>query len=215
MSELTEHPVPVSPENLAELLAELCLTAVGGAEQGRLRVAVDGADAAAPGLLADRMVAPLRAGGAAAVRVHASDFLRPASLRWEFGRTDPDSFYDLWLDAGGLTREVLAPWAGGGRYLPALWDAVADRAVRADYRPVPPRAVLLVDGPLLLGRGLEFDLSVHVRLSAGALRRRTAPEESWTLPAFERYGAEVDPEAIADVVVRADDPRHPAVIVRA
>jgi hypothetical protein len=214
VSELTDHPVPVSPEALAELLAELCLTAIGGTGRGHLRVAVDGADAADPGQLADRLVEPLRAGGAAVARVRARDFLRPASLRWEFGRTDPDSYYDLWLDAGGLTREVLAPWAAGERYLPALWDTATERAARTAYRPVPPRGVLLVDGPLLLGRGLPFDLSVHVRLSAGALRRRTPADDSWTLPAFERYEDEVDPGAIADVVVRADDPRHPAVIVR-
>ncbi|WP_211247793.1 hypothetical protein [Cryptosporangium arvum] len=210
MSELTDQPVPVTPEALADLLAELCLTA-----GNHLRVAIDGADAAEPGRLADRMVEPLRAGGVAAVRVRAHDFLRPASLRWEFGKTDPDSFYDRWLDAGGLTREVLTPWAAGERYLPALWDAAADRAARAGYRPVPPRAVLLVDGPLLLGRGLAFDLAVHVRLSDGALRRRTPAPEHWTLPAFERYATEVEPEAIADVVVRADDPRRPAVVVRA
>jgi len=213
VSELTDHPVPVSPEALADLLTEMCLTAIGGVDRGRLRVAIDGADAAEPGRLADRLVEPLRAGGAAVARVRARDFLRPASLRWEFGRTDPDSFYDLWLDAAGLTREVLAPWAAGERYLPALWDATIDRAARAEYRPVPSRGVLLVDGPLLLGRGLPFDLSVHVRLSAGALRRRTPPDDAWTLPAFARYEEEVGPGAAADVVVRADDPRHPAVIL--
>jgi hypothetical protein len=215
VSELTHHPVPVSPEALSELLVETCLTAVGGTGSGRLRVALDGADAAEPWRLADLLVEPLRASGVAAVRVRAGDFLRPASLRWEFGKTDPDSFYDGWLDAGGLTREVLTPWAKGGRYLPALWDAATDRAVRAEYRPVPPRAVLLVDGPLLLGRGLPFELTVHLRLSAGALRRRTPADEAWTLPAFARYEDDVDPSNTADVVVRADDPRHPAVLVRA
>ncbi|MFI5956556.1 uridine kinase [Cryptosporangium sp. NPDC051539] len=187
---------------------------IGGRENSRLRVAIDGADAAEPGRLAESLVEPLRAGGIAVAVVHARDFLRPASLRLEYGKTDPDSFYDLWLDERGLTREVLTPWAAGGRYLPALWDVATDRAVRADYRPVPPRGVVLVEGPLLLGRGLPFDLAVHVRLSGGALRRRTSADEAWTLPAFERYEEEVEPTAIAEVVVRADDARHPAVLVR-
>ncbi|TQS42314.1 uridine kinase [Cryptosporangium phraense] len=204
------HPVPVSPEALSELLSELIV----GRNETRLRVAIDGADAADPGRLADSLVVPLRAAGFAVARVHANDFLRGASVRFEYGKTDPDSFYDLWLDANGLTREVLTPWGVGGRYLPALWDAVTDRAVRAAYEPVPARGVLLVDGPLLLGRGLPFDLAVHVRLSGGALRRRTSPDEAWTLPAFERYEDEVDPTALADVVIRADDARHPAVLVR-
>jgi hypothetical protein len=73
--------------------------------------------------------------------------------------------------------------------------------------------VLLVDGALLLGRGLPFDLAVHARLSGPALRRRTPAEQAWTLPAYERYQREVGPERVADVVIRADDPRHPAVVI--
>lgn len=49
---------------------------------------------------------------------------------------------------------------------------------------------------------------MHLRLSPGALARRT--EEPWTLPAFARYEDEVGPADSADLVVRADDPRHPA-----
>jgi hypothetical protein len=70
---------------------------------------------------------------------------------------------------------------------------------------------VLVDGCLLLGRGLPFDLTVHLRLSAAALARRTPAEQRWTLPAYARYEAEVDPDRVADVVVRLDDPRHPAI----
>jgi hypothetical protein len=51
---------------------------------------------------------------------------------------------------------------------------------------------------------------VHLRLSPGALRRRTEEDQRWTLAAFERYEQEVDPAEAADVVVRTDDPRHPA-----
>jgi len=72
--------------------------------------------------------------------------------------------------------------------------------------------VLLVSGALLLGRGLPFDLTVHLALSPGALRRGTPPEWAWTLPAYARYDAEVDPALLADIVIRADDPDHPAVV---
>jgi hypothetical protein len=53
---------------------------------------------------------------------------------------------------------------------------------------------------------------VHLALSGAALRRRTPADLSWTLPAFARYDAEVAPAAIADVVVRIDDPHHPALV---
>jgi hypothetical protein len=65
---------------------------------------------------------------------------------------------------------------------------------------------------VLLGRGLPFDVAVHVRLSPAALARRTPAGEAWTLPALECYAAERHPEAAADLVVRADDPNHPALV---
>jgi hypothetical protein len=196
-------------EQVADRIADLPAT-------GWARVAVDGAPAAEPGALADELAAPLRLRGRAVLRVSAHDFLRPASLRFEFGRTDPGIFYDDWFDISALNREVLGPLSPGGtgRVLPALRDEAADRARRLDYVDLPPGAVLLLDGPLLLGRGLPFDLTLHLWLSPAALARRTPAERSWTLPAYERYEQEADPVRAADIVVRADDPRHPALVDR-
>ncbi|HEY5554331.1 MAG TPA: uridine kinase, partial [Cellulomonas sp.] len=77
----------------------------------------------------------------------------------------------------------------------------------------PPGAVLVLDGSLLLGRGLALDLTVHLSVRAETLARRTPPEDRWTLPAFSRYEEEAAPERDADVVVRVDDPRHPALLL--
>jgi hypothetical protein len=79
---------------------------------------------------------------------------------------------------------------------------------------LPANAAVLIEGELLLAYGLPFDLTVHMRLSAGALRRRIAAEDRWTLPAFERYEARVAPVRTADIVIFADDPRHPALLHR-
>ncbi len=179
-----------------------------------LRVGIDGAVAADPAALADRLLGPLRAAGRAAVRVSTADFLRPAALRLEHGREDPDSFFSDWFDFGALRREVLAPLGPGGdrRYLPALWDPVLDRSPRCSRETAPPSAIALVDGQFLLGAGLPFDVTVHVHLSDAALRRRTASTAHWTLPAYARYDKEVQPLAAADVVIRWDDPRHPALV---
>src|SRR5262245_10276388 len=131
--------VPIRPITPDGLLAELADTITDGDPRGRLRVAVDGAPPARPDALADGLVEPLQIRGRRVVRVRAADFLRPASLRFEHGKTDPDAFHDDWLDVGGLAREVLDPLApgGSGQVLPALWDAVADRASRTAYVPVP------------------------------------------------------------------------------
>ncbi|MFE2925924.1 nucleoside/nucleotide kinase family protein [Streptomyces goshikiensis] len=176
------------------------------------RVGIDGAPAADTGLLAGHLADALRERGRAALAVPAAGFLRPASLRFEFGREDVEAYLDGWYDTAALWREVFGPTdpGGTGRVLPDLWDPVTDRATRSPYTELPPDGVLIVHGPLLLGHWFPFDLAVHVRLSPGALARRTEPADRWTLPAFARYESETAPADRADVLVRADDPRHPA-----
>jgi hypothetical protein len=207
-------PCPYARSAGAALVAELAETVTGRSPGTWLRVAVDGAPPTRPGALADDLVDPLRLRGRPVLRVRAEDFLRPASLRFERGRTDPDSFYDDWLDTGGLAREVLGPLGpdGTGRVLPALWDADADRASRAGYVTLAAGGVLLLDGALLLGRGLDLDLTVHLALSPAALDRQLADDDRWTRPAYQRYATEVTPERAADVVVRMDHGDRPAVL---
>ena len=202
---------PISPPLLVEELADRFAAAQ---PDRRLRVAVDGAPAAAAQRLAAALVEPLRVRGRPAYAVAADGFLRAASLRFEHGRTDPDAYYEGWRDDAALRREVLEPAgpAGTGRILPSLWNPVTDRATRAAYRTLGPTEVVLVPGPLLLGGPLPFDMTVHLVLSDAALARRTPAELAWTLPAFRRYATEVDPASFADVVVRADDPLRPAVV---
>ena len=207
--------VRVRPVSVEALVEELADQLAGRQPDSRLRVAIDGPSAAGPDRLADALVDPLRVRGRPAIRISTRDFLRPASLRLEFGRDNPDTFYAGWFDEAGLAREALDPAGpgGSGRVLTRLWNAETDRAAREPYRPLEPSAVLLVSGPLLLGGGLAFDVAVHLEMTAAALRRRTPPDQLWTLPAFERYAAEVDPSAFADVVLRVDDPRRPAMVL--
>jgi hypothetical protein len=200
---------PVSTDLLVAEVVEMIVTRPG---ESWTRVAVDGAPPAEPGAFADRLAEELRVRGRAVRRVSAADFLRPASLRFEHGRTDPDARYDSWLDVGALTREVFAPLrpGGSGRVLPSFWNAAMDRATRADYVDLPRGGVLVLDGELLLGRGLPFDCAVHLWLSPAALRRQLADE--WALPAFERYDSTVRPLDHADFAVRVDDAARPALL---
>lgn len=176
---------------------------------------IDGPPAAEPEKWSDEIAALLRAHGRAALGVRTADFWRPRSVRFEQGRTNPDAYYEDWVDLSGLRREVLEPLGpgGSGRVLPTLWNPVTDRATRASYMELPPGGVLLLSGALLLGAGLPLDLALHLEISPAALARRTPSDEAWTLPAYARYAAEVGPASFADVVVRVDDPRHPAVLL--
>lgn len=208
-----DAPRPLTPTGLAELVAahvaELRL-------DHPARVAIDGPPWS--GLdLAPLVADALAAWSRPAVTVRGADYLRPASVRLERGRDDPDAFYDDWLDLAALDREVLSPCGPGGsrRVLPTFWDEARDRATRARYVEVPANGVVVVTGWLLLGRGLPFDLSVHVAVSSAARLRRIPPGSAdRELPAFARYDADVRPAQTADIVVRADDPRRPAVIDR-
>ncbi|CAM01505.1 hypothetical protein A8924_2596 [Saccharopolyspora erythraea NRRL 2338] len=201
---------PVTPELLVSELVER----IEKSSARWTRVAVDGAPEAGTGELADALVEPLRVAGRDVARVRMADYLRPASLRLERGREDPDSYYESWFDLDGLRREVLNPLAegGNGEVLPALWDAGADRSPRLDRVRLAERGVAVVDGPLLLGAGLPFDFTAHLWLPPAALERRTPDARRWTLPAYRRYTDEVGPERLADVLVRVDRPGRPAIV---
>ncbi|MEU8888303.1 uridine kinase [Streptomyces sp. NPDC048442] len=203
---------PITWGRLADTLAGHLDARVPADGSPWIKAAVDGAPAARTGELAGQIAAELRLRGRTVHVVDTGGFLRPASLRFEYGKQDPDTYFDGWFDTNALWREVFGPLeaGGSGRVLPDLWDPATDRATRSPYVQLPPGGVLLVHGPLLLGRWFPFDLTVHVRLSRGALARRTDEGEQWMLPAFVRYEDEVGPSEAADVVVRADDARHPA-----
>jgi hypothetical protein len=206
---------PISPDLLVEHIAE-AIGALSPDPGAGLAVAIDGAPPTGTDLLAERLVDALRLRGRQAVHVAARDYLRPASLRLELGREDPEVFYTEWLDLKAIEREVISPIkpGGGGRVLPRLWDAAADRAYRAQYVELGPGGVAVVEGALLLGVGLDFDLTVHLSMSAPALARRTEPAETWTLPAYQRYDEEQQPVDTSDIAVRCDDPRHPALVTK-
>jgi hypothetical protein len=198
------------PEHLARLLAE---RVAGGAA---LRVALDGPPAARPCELADALDAPLRARGRPVVVIRADSFWRDASLRLEYGHTDVQSYAENWLDAGALMREVLTPLGpeGSGSYVASLRDPVTSRSTRAPRTAARPGSIVIVCGELLLGRGLDFDATIHLSMNAGARARLGDPDLAWTLPAYVDYERDVHPESIADVVIRVNDPRHPALSVR-
>ncbi len=204
----------ITPELLAQRLIQLLAERHPGSHP--LRVALDAPGWLELAWLTEALRAGLPAMGRPVAVIRASAFYRDASLRFEHGKTDVESFYSGWLDLPALQREVLRPLAGcdGARYLPALRDEVTNRAARAEPVPLATEGILLVCGELLLGAGLSFDVVIHVDQSRAARRRHAPDERRWTLPAFDRYDVDVDPLALADVVIRYDDPKRPAISIR-
>ncbi|MEO6879746.1 MAG: uridine kinase [Mycobacteriaceae bacterium] len=201
----------LSPSALADEVARRCLDLD---PEPVVRVALDGADAARPAELADAVAQRLELAGRPCARVSLTHWWRPASVRLEHGR-DADA-YRRWFDLDALGREVLDPLGpgGSGEWLPMLWDAGADRSTRAQRRTARTGTVLLVDGPMLLGQWLPFELGVHLHLSAAALLRRTPAEQHWTVDALVDHEQEVGTDDLADVLVRVEHADRPALALR-
>lgn len=201
------QPVPIFPDLLVESIVDSC------PDGARSIVVIDGADAARPVDFATRTAEHARSRGRPAAVVDLHDYVRPASIRFEYSRTDELSYRTLWFDYDALVREVIAPLrpGGGGHFLPRLWDEAADRSARARSVSAAANQIVLIAGPMLLGRGLNVDLSVHLRLSASALRRRTTAIDQWTCaPLLEYYESLGSSAERPEFLVRWDHPDRPA-----
>jgi hypothetical protein len=204
------HYDPVTPSRLVRLLAPE-LVAVQPSRHA-LRVAVDGPRCADPHALAGALAVALAELGRPVLCARSDAFWRDAALRFERGRTDVAGYATEWLDTGAVRRELLQPLGpdGDGQYLSALRDPQTNRSIRIPRQQALPRSILLFSGELLLGRELPFDFAIHLAVTPAARARRTPAEWAWTLPAFDRYDELVEPIRIADIVIRYDDPAHPA-----
>ncbi|PRY15123.1 uridine kinase [Kineococcus rhizosphaerae] len=180
---------------------------------------VDGAVDADTRWYAEHLVAALRALARPVLVADWRGFWRPRSLRFEFGRDDPDTYYDSWLDVPGVYRELLAPLGepSGRRWVESLYDPQTDRASRAPRQDAPDDAVLVFAGSFLLKDDVRwgFDAVVHLTTSDAAIRRRVPAEDAArVLGGWNRYLAEDSPADAAAVVLRCEDPRHPAELLR-
>ncbi|EOM75873.1 uridine kinase [Rhodococcus rhodnii] len=172
----------------------------------RAVVAVSAPDAARPGELAAEIAdAEIAEGGSADV-VDLHDYVRPASLRLEYGHRDELSYRTAWFDYAGLDREVVRALHDRGEWLPRLWDERTDRSAREHTVAARGRHTLVVFGPMLLGQGLGFDVTVRLAMTERTLRRLT--DDEWTVAPLLAADKDAPP---ADVEVRWDHPDRPAV----
>ena len=188
-------------------LVEACV-AVFAERPGRVVGGIEGADAAHPDRLADDVAAALRASGRPAAVVRVVDYIRPASVRMEFGRTDTESYRTAWFDYDALDREVVTALRDTGVWLPRLWDERTDRSPRDRPVSAAPDQVVIVAGPMLSGRGLDLSPTVTLTMSEAALRRTTPTDAAWTVDAVVDHARTA---VEADVTVRYEHADRPAI----
>lgn len=166
-------------------------------EHARVVVGVDGPDTAGKTTLADRLAAVVPG----SVRVSIDDFVRPRAERYGMGEFDPQGYYRNSFDDAAML---------------AVIDAT-------------PSDVILVDGVFLHRPSLRpaFTVTVYLRVTDQEVVRRAVARDTGVmgtpadvrrryagryLPGQALYRAEVDPEAVADVLVDNDDVTAPVVL---
>ncbi|MDJ0395485.1 hypothetical protein QMK17_19370 [Rhodococcus sp. G-MC3] len=206
-------PLPIFPDVLVESVVDRIPV------RERSIAVVDGADAADPVEFAHRVSRRVQSTGRACDVIDLHDFVRPASLRFEYSHTDELSYRTAWFDFNAVHREIVSPLASNGRgsYLPRLWDEAADRSARAKLVVAASDQVLIIAGPMMLGRIADPSAVVHLQLSPGALRRQTRGDQHWTIEPLLRFYEEYSdaregPEP--DFTVRWDHPERPAILPR-
>jgi uridine kinase len=216
-----------------ELLDRLAGAIESATTSHPLRVAVDGPPAAGKTTLADELAALLRARGREVIRATTESFHLPRAQRYRRGEFSPEANYHDSFDYDTLRRVLLDPLGPGGdrRYQHAVYDIDTDTALSPLVTTAAADAVLLLDGVFLLRPELvdRWDLSIFVsapfeqivdraRIRDLELLGSTAEVErrfrTRYIPAQQLYFAAARPADHADIIVRNDEPRHPAWQVR-
>jgi uridine kinase len=191
---------------------------------GRVRVAVDGRGGAGKTTFADELATALRRLGRPVVRASVDDFHRPRADRYRRGRDSPTGY---WLDAYDYPRlcaVLLDPFGRGEPVRTAVHDVRTDAALDRPPTPVPPGAVLVVDGVFALRDELahywEFSVYLHVDLKMSVARmavRDGSPAIPY--PRYERahqiYVDACDPGRRASVALDNSDLAAPWMIIPA
>ncbi len=202
-------------------------------------VAVDGRSASGKSTLGDELAVALDRCGRSVIHASIDDFYCPWVHKLSRGRLSAEAFYSRAYDYPALRSLLLEPLGPNGsrRYRTRWYDGWNEEQIDEPERIAPDDAVLIVDGVFLLRPELDgfWDVRVFVDIDAeqslerGVDRDLTLEEPAMRatrreqrlqvyreryLPAEEAYLNEVDPMALADIVVDNRDLNAPRLIVR-
>lgn len=184
----------------------------------RLRVGIDGLTAAGKTSFGHQLAERIDRAGRPVLRACLDDFKRPWRDRHLYDRESGEGYYRNAYDYATAVDLLLEPTGLEGSGTCALCSI--DPLTQVDHSsvrtPVPPNAVLIVDGVFAfrpeINRYWDFriwlDIDPETSVDRGARRDRhwagseaEALHRNRYLPAERIYLAEVDPVSLADVVI--------------
>ena len=190
----------------------------------RAVVAIDGIDGSGKSVLADRLMASLRAAGDGAVLLRVDDFRRPVD--WSRGdKSELDLYYDDYYDLARLDGCLRAFRDGAGAIEVPAWDSARERTGDGRRVVLDGAAVALVEGVFVQRMPALADSAViYVQSSPAEARRRILARDvargraaadverrvaERYFPAQRRYEAACAPAQRAAAVIDNEDPRAP------
>ena len=219
------QPEPTSISAARSRLVKETADKVSRLSSGRLRVAVDGRTAAGKTTYGNELAATLRQLGRPTLRASMDDFKNPWSEAREQGYdwVSGDGYYRNAYDFQSATGLLLGPAGpnGSGQVVLCAHDPFTGIDHRGVVIDVPRDAILIVDSvfafrpdyngywdyriwldvdsQLSLSRGIERDSEVE------GLEEATKLHRDRYQPAEAIYVTEVDPSAVADLVIDNSD----------
>lgn len=188
---------------------------------GRTLVGIDGVDGSGKTTFAESLAELARESGLDVVRISLDDFLNPADVRHERGRSSPLGFFQDSYDYARIRHDVLEPLGpgGSGRYRSASYNLATESPVNPPWQVAPERMVLIVDGMFLhrdelySDRGRKpwtlsvwLDVPFSVSVPRLAQRDQTSPDPAHLsnrryVEGQRLYIERCDPASRADLVV--------------
>jgi uridine kinase len=191
---------------------------------GRVVLGVDGAEGAGTEGFADGLAEVFAEDGAAVYRASLAGFRRPRDERVASGHRPGDGDDPAAFDLSTLRRVLIDPFriGGGTGFQLEAFDTVRDAPAEAQWTTAPRDAVLIVDGPFLLGPALRgvWHWTVWLEVPPAIAFARLAsgggvdadPEAASNARRRDvqrRYVRESAPRAAASAIVENSDPAHP------
>jgi len=214
------QPTPPTPGPHRAQILDIVADRISAIDDHRLRIAIDGLTAAGKTSLGHELAQRLAERGRPTFRASLDDFKRPWSEAHLYDRVSGEGYYRNAFDLDAVHRLLLDGGAPDGDGTVALCGI--DPLTQVDHSTVtvqlPPDAVLLVDGVFACRPELNgsWDLRVWVDIDPELSVRRGTARDADTeggraaaealhrnryLAAEVLYMSEVDPRAVADVII--------------